>query len=113
MAVKNNLVEKYTYRVEWSDEDQAHIASCLELPSVMAHGSSARKALAKIEEAVVAAIEWMQEEGEPIPEPLGTKQYKGNLTLRVPADMHRRLAIRAAEEGVSINQYILSRIALG
>ena len=113
MAAKHDLVEKYTYRVEWSDEDQAHIARCLEFPSVMAHSNTAKEALAEIEVAIAAAIKWMQEEGEPIPEPFGMKQYKGNLTLRVPADTHRRLAIRAAEEGVSINQYILSRISFG
>ncbi|GHV04703.1 hypothetical protein AGMMS50229_06580 [Campylobacterota bacterium] len=62
----------YIYRVEWSQEDKAHIASCLEFPSLKAHG---------------------------------------NLTLRVPAALHKQLAIRSAEEGVSINQYVLSRIA--
>jgi len=113
MRTKNDFVKKYTYRVEWSDEDQAHIARCLELPSVMAHGNTAREALAEIESATIAAVEWMLEENEAIPEPFGTKQYRGNLTLRVPADTHRRLAIRAAEEGVSINQYILSQISFG
>ena len=111
MAIKNDYVDKYTYRVEWSDEDQAHIARCLELPSLMAHGSTTKEALSEIEIVVGAAIEWMQNECELIPEPFGTKQYKGNLTLRVPADTHRYLAIRAAEEGVSINKYILSRIS--
>jgi predicted RNase H-like HicB family nuclease len=112
LKAKNDLSEKYTYRVEWSEEDQAHIAHCLEFPSLMAHGSSADKALAEIESVVAAAIEWMKEDGEPVPEPFGTKPYKGNISLRVPADLHRSIAIRAAEEGVSINQYILSRIAV-
>ncbi|MDR1794809.1 MAG: type II toxin-antitoxin system HicB family antitoxin [Erysipelotrichaceae bacterium] len=26
----------------------------------------------------------------------GTKQYKGNLTLRIPSNLHRNLAVRAA-----------------
>jgi len=107
----NNRAEKYTYRVVWSEEDQAHIASCLEFPSLMAHGSTAKKALAEIEAAVAASIEWMQEAGEKIPESLGQRKFKGNLTLRVPAELHRVLTIRSAEEGVSLNQYILSKIA--
>jgi predicted HicB family RNase H-like nuclease len=113
MKENNDFIEKYTYRVEWSEEDQAHIAHCLEFPSIKAHGNTAKKALAEIEIAVAAAVEWMREDGEAIPEPFGTKKYKGNLTLRVPSDIHRRLAISAAEEGVSLNQYILSRISLG
>jgi len=53
----------------------------------------------------------MEEENEEIPKPLGLKKYKGKLTLRVPAELHRKLAIRSAEEGISVNQYILSKIS--
>jgi len=106
-----DLAEKYTYRVAWSEEDQCHIATCLKFPSLAAHGNSAKKALAEIETVVAASLEWMQEDGEQIPEPLGLRTFRGNLTLRVPAELHRALAIRSAEEGVSINQCILSKIA--
>jgi predicted HicB family RNase H-like nuclease len=41
----------------------------------------------------------------------GLKKYKGNLTLRIPAEVHRNLAIKSAEEGVSVNKYILSKIS--
>jgi hypothetical protein len=34
----NKLIEKYTYRVEWSEEDKLHIGRCLEFPSLAAHG---------------------------------------------------------------------------
>ncbi|GHS89873.1 antitoxin HicB [Campylobacterota bacterium] len=103
--------EKYTYRVEWSQEDRVHIASCLEFPSLKAHGKSAQSALKEIEIVVGETIRWLQEEREKVPEPFGLKHYKGNLTLRVPAALHKQLAIRSAEEGVSINQYVISRIA--
>jgi predicted HicB family RNase H-like nuclease len=53
----------------------------------------------------------MKKEKEPIPEPLGLKHYKGNLTLRVSPEIHKALAIKSAEQGISINQYILSKIA--
>jgi predicted RNase H-like HicB family nuclease len=107
---KNKPIDKYTYRVEWSEEDKVHIARCLEFPSLMAHGDTPKKALAEIEKVVEESIKWLEEEKEPIPEPFGLKTFKGNLTLRVPADIHRKLVIKSAEEGVSINQYILSRL---
>lgn len=50
------------------------------------------------------------DEGETLPEPLGVRKYKGNLTLRVPPELHRKIAIKSAEEGVSVNQWILSRL---
>ncbi|MCK4795839.1 MAG: toxin-antitoxin system HicB family antitoxin [Spirochaetes bacterium] len=106
----NKITEKYTYRIEWSEEDNTHIARCLEFPSLAAHGEKAEDALLEIEKVVEETIKWIEEEHEPIPEPLGLKKYKGNLTLRVPPDIHRELAIKSAEEGVSINQFILSKL---
>jgi len=104
---------KYTYRVEWSEEDAIYIGRCLEFPSLSAHGKTQEKALGQIRSVVASSLRWMKEDRESIPEPLGAKEFKGNLTLRVPADVHRQIAIRSAEEGISINQYILSRVARG
>ena len=107
----HKISEKYTYRVEWSEEDQLHIGRCLEFPSLAAHGDTVECALKEIEKVVEEAIVWMQEENEEIPEPFGLKRYKGNLTLRIPPEVHRNLSIKSAEEGVSVNQYILSKIS--
>ncbi len=104
------ILEKYTYRIEWSEEDNTHIARCLEFPSLAAHGNTIEEALRAIELVVNETIKWMKEENESIPKPFGKKKYKGNLTLRVPSEVHRALAIKSAEEGVSINQYILSKL---
>jgi len=108
--MKKNNLDKYTYRIEWSEEDQVHIGRCLEFPSLAAHAKSAEKALKEIEIIVHETIKWMLEEKEQVPEPYGLKKFKGNLTLRVSPEMHRYLAIRSAEENVSINQYILSKL---
>ncbi|MBN2653239.1 MAG: type II toxin-antitoxin system HicB family antitoxin [Spirochaetales bacterium] len=104
------LIEKYTYRIEWSEEDNVHIARCLEFHSLQAHGQTAEKALHEIEEVVRQTVEWMREENEPLPEPIGMKKFKGNLTLRIPPELHKQLAIKSAEEGISINKFILSRL---
>ena len=104
------IVEKYTYRVEWSEEDQTHIARCVELSTLAAHGEKAADALIELEKVVFETINWMKEEGEEIPKALSTRKYKGNLTLRVPSNTHRKLAVESAEQGVSINQLILSKL---
>lgn len=102
--------ERYTYRIEWSEDDDTHIARCLEFPSLTAHGHTADDALREIRTVVGESLAWIREDGDPVPEPLGVRKYKGNLTLRVPPEMHRQLAMKSAEEGVSINKYILSRL---
>lgn len=106
----NELVEKYTYRVEWSEEDSSHIAKCIEFPSLTAHGKKSKDALSEIEKVVFSSLSWMMENGEEIPEPLSVKQFKGHLSLRVTPEIHRSLALKSAEEGVSINKYIMSRL---
>lgn len=105
-----DLVSKYSYRVEWSEEDKTHIATCLELPTLKAHGKTMESALKNIKQAVSAALKWMKKDNEEIPEPFSTRKFKGNLTLRTSPEVHRQLVTHAAEQGVSINQYILSKV---
>jgi predicted RNase H-like HicB family nuclease len=80
--LKNSIAQKYTYRVGWSDEDQAHIAQCLEMPSLLAHGASAQIALREIEVVVAETVQWMMESREDVPLPFGVRKPWG--TLRVP-----------------------------
>lgn len=70
----NEPVQKYTYRVEWSAEDEAHIARALEFPSLIAHGDTTEQALSNIEQAVSETVKWMREVKETVPEPFGLKR---------------------------------------
>ena len=106
----NKMINRYTYREEWSEEDQAYISKCLEFPSLAAHGHTPEEALGEIKSVLQFVLEDLEANNEPIPEPFGLRKFKGNLSLRVPSDVHRHLALQAAEQGVSINQLILSKI---
>ena len=106
-----NEFEKYTYRIEWSEEDHCHVARCLEFPSLAVHGDTIEEALREIKYVLAESLKWMWEEGETVPKPLGLKKFKGHLSLRIPPEKHRELAIRCAEEGISLNQFILSRLS--
>ena len=44
-----------------------------------------------------------------VPEPLSERTYSGKFNLRVGEGLHRRLAIQAAEEHLSLNQYVIQR----
>jgi predicted RNase H-like HicB family nuclease len=105
-----DLIHRLTYRVEWSEEDNVHIAIALELPSIQAHGNSPEKALHEVEVALELALDWMIEKGEKLPEPISLRKFKGDMMVRTSPEKHRDIAMRAAESGVSINQYILSKI---
>ena len=45
-----------------------------------------------------------RDSGETPPDPLAAKRFSGKFVVRVPPDVHRRLATEAAEEGVSLNR---------
>jgi predicted HicB family RNase H-like nuclease len=110
---KLDAVEKYTYRVIWSEEDQEHAGLCAELPSLSWLDASQMGALRGIVEAVRQAVEDMAKAREPIPEPLSTRQYSGQIKVRIPPQVHRRLAIEAAESKVSLNRLVSAKLAHG
>jgi predicted HicB family RNase H-like nuclease len=101
-------LDKYTIRVEWSEEDECYIARCLEFPSLGSHGPYRSAALSEMENLLSSTLEWMEEEGERIPEPFGIRNYKGNISLRIPPETHKELTILAAEKNISLNQMITS-----
>ena len=60
--MKRSKVDKYTYRVEWSEEDGCHVARCLEFPSLAAHGDKVEDAIREIEMVVNETIKWLKQE---------------------------------------------------
>jgi predicted HicB family RNase H-like nuclease len=103
--------EDYLYSVIWSPNDKAFIGRVLEFPSLAAHGSTQEKALREIRSVVKYALEDLTETRELAPEPLSKRSYSGTLNLRMPKHLHRQLAIEAAQEGVSLNHWINTKLA--
>ncbi len=68
-------------------------------------------ALRGIHKLVADIVNDMQESGEPIPDPIASRQYSGKFMVRVPPEVHRKLAIQAAEAGVSLNRLATSKLA--
>ncbi len=103
-------VDRYTYRVTWSEEDREYVGLCAEFPSLSWLNATPEKALAGIRKLVKECLSEMQARGEAVPEPISAKNYSGKFMVRLPPEVHRSLAIQAAEEGVSLNRLIASRL---
>ncbi len=103
--------DKYTYRVTWSEEDQEYVGFCAEFPSLSWLDSTPEKALKGIRSLVMEVVKDMKAQKEPIPEPLSTRQYSGKFVVRVPPEVHRALAIKAAESGVSLNRLASAKLS--
>ena len=108
MAVKNDY---YTYRVTWSEEDQEYVGLCAEFPSLSLLAGSPETALAGIRNIVAEVVEDMEANGETVPQPIAVAQYSGKFLVRVPPEIHRKLALEAAESGVSLNRLVNARLS--
>ena len=108
MALKH---DKYTYRVTWSEEDQEHVGLCLEFPSLSWLAANPEAALKGIRKMVTEVVQDMQANDESVPEPIAGKEYSGKFMVRVPPEVHRRLAIQAAEAGVSLNRLASAKLS--
>ena len=105
-------IDRYTYRVNWSDEDEEYVGLCAEFGLLSHLDDTPEKALTGIRELVSHAVELNVEEGVPVPEPLSTRRYSGTITVRVPPEAHRTLAMDAAEAGASMNRLAAERLTL-
>jgi antitoxin HicB len=82
-----------------------------DLPGCMTQGETIEEALANIKEAKELWLEEMVESGLPIPEPAGDREHSGRFVVRMPRSLHERLAQESEREGVSLNQYVVSRLS--
>ena len=114
MVTKMSVVsDKYTYRVIWSEEDQEYVGLCAEFPSLSWLADEPEKALTGIRTLVAEAIEDMKSSKETIPTPIALGKYSGKFQVRVPPEVHRKLAMEAAESHVSLNRLVSAKLSRG
>jgi predicted HicB family RNase H-like nuclease len=107
MSLRN---DRYTYRVTWSQDDQKYVGLCVEFPSLSWLAKTPEAALQGIRKIVNDAVTDMRDNGETPPSPLSGKNFSGRFIVRLPPEVHRDLAIKAAEEGISLNRLISSKL---
>jgi predicted HicB family RNase H-like nuclease len=108
MALKN---DRYTYRVTWSEDDKEYVGLCAEFPSLSWLATKPEAALKGIRKLVEDVVRDMRRGGETVPEPIACRRYSGKFMIRVPPQVHRKLAIQAAESGVSLNRLASSKLS--
>jgi predicted HicB family RNase H-like nuclease len=102
--------DRYTYRITWSEDDQEFAGLCIEFPSLSWLARSPEAALKGIRRIVNEAVQDMESNGELPPAPISGKSYSGKFIVRIPPEVHRALAIKAAEEGISLNRLVSSKL---
>jgi predicted RNase H-like HicB family nuclease len=104
------MTNRYSFNIEWSDEDEEYIATCPAFPGLSAFGETEEEALKEAKIALEGFIETHKAHKMVLPEPIVHEAVSGKFQLRLPKSLHR-LAVRMAElESVSLNSYIADAV---
>ena len=103
------------YRIEIvEDKDEGGFAlHCPELNGCMTCADSIEEGIKLLEDAKREWFSACLEDGISIPEPATDENYSGQFKLRLPKSLHRLLAQKSNEEGVSMNQYCVYLLSKG
>lgn len=103
------------YRIEVikDSEENGYAISCPELPGCFTCASTIEEGIKMIDDAKRNWIESCIEDNIPIPEPKDYCGYSGQFKLRMPKSLHRALAEKSRQEGISMNQYCLYLLSGG
>lgn len=103
----------YSIRISYNEEDNDYFSSIDEFRGCTAFGDTPFEALKELK---IAFEDWLAvtiEKGYPIPEPFKKKRYSCQIMVKMPRSLHDQLSEKAKMKNVSLNQEILTRIALG
>ena len=108
--MNTQIPDKYLKIVEWSNEDNCYIGTSPGLFDGGVHGQNEAKVFKELCEVVEDTIEIMKNSGKSLPKPTANKQFSGKIALRIPPDLHKAVAVKAMQEGKSINKLIQHKL---
>ncbi|MBB6118223.1 toxin-antitoxin system HicB family antitoxin [Nocardiopsis algeriensis] len=106
-----STADHYAYRVLWSAEDSAYVGTVAELPSLSWIADTRSEAFEGIQQLAADVVADMVRNGEQPPEAIADRTFSGRFQVRVPPEVHRQLALEAAEQNVSLNRLVSARLA--
>ncbi len=97
----------YIGRIIYDDEARIFHGEIVNLKSIITfQGRSIDELETAIKDSVEDYLEWCRESGE---EP--DKPYSGNLKLRMPTELHAKLAVEATINNMSLNSLIVQKLS--
>lgn len=114
MGIESYMKLPYTRLVQEMNDESGHYfyGKILELDGCQSTGDTLDELYENLNEAMELYLEVKLENNLPIPVPERTEDYSGKFNVRIPKTLHQRLAIQAKEEGISLNQLVLYKLAL-
>ncbi|MBD5542966.1 MAG: type II toxin-antitoxin system HicB family antitoxin [Lachnospiraceae bacterium] len=103
----------YTKVIRELNDESGHYfyGAILELDGCQSTGETIEELNENLNEAMLGYFEVKIENNLPIPVPERAEDYSGKFVVRIPKTLHKRLAMEAKNEGVSLNQYAVYKLA--
>lgn len=102
--------DRYTYRIAWSAANDEYVATILEFPSLSWVARSRSQALSGATSLVEEVLDDLLKQGEPVPKPWDERQFSGKFNLRLGTELHKQVALAAAENQLSMNTFVLRQL---
>lgn len=94
--------EGYHAKIEFDQDDQMFVGQVLGINDYICfHGQSVDELTVEFQNAVNNYLEYCRKLNK-APE----KEYKGSFNVRIRPEQHRKVALQAANEGITINQFV-------
>lgn len=101
-----------TVQREVVDGDLYSVGTVIELPDVVVYEDDYNSAYTALLAVITDLKSAADEDGRVFPEPRQrTSEYSGRLTVRLPQHIHRKVAMQAEFEHISINLFVATALA--
>jgi predicted HicB family RNase H-like nuclease len=101
--------DEYLKIVEWSEEDQCYVGSVPGWIGKCCHGDNEIEVYKALCDIVDEWIKLYKKDGRPLP-PATNKNYSGKFVLRAGSELHQALALKAMNEGESLNSFVIKAL---
>lgn len=101
------MSKKYRFEIIEDEDEGGFVVSYPDLIGCISQGEKIEEAVKNAEDARREWIYAALESGAVVPEPFAADDYSGQFRLRVPQSLHKHLAERSKQEGISMNQYCI------
>ncbi len=97
----------YHATIEYDGEDNIFVGEVFGITdSLNFHGSSVDELKEMFKQCIDNYLELCEKTGKS-----PDKEFKGSFNVRIPAEMHRKAALKAAEQKLTLNQFVQNAIA--